>query len=444
MVRSIFPKELRSKFLQFRSPTWAIDPGPMRLIILDRQSDQQAGTTPECRDTKLKDMKGRNHTYCPWVFSCSGDFDGPCEKWGKLTTHELVHGADMVIRQLVDPYFHEEVKNLYQICLTKSSDDSADFKDRGQDLAPADVTGKYELAKAREDIGYDYGGRYKGGLYVMANRDEYLAESVCFAYNITHIVCGEPDLAVELAMREGVGTRIGLEMIDPAILRLIEKHFTLPEERIDWSSCLNITRHTDFDKVNPLPLSPISSPGGSPSNAMRGKRRVNMTGARGWRIVAEGGTRSGWAWDVENVTFRVPMEDQVISLNSSAEIVCEDISPAASIFSNSVDNGTDRNWHADNAIFNRTGMWGGRADAAGTLWLGAIFNDPIIPFEVIVTQPSTSAHRADNIRVEYHNAADEDWVPVAVFRELDIDSTKDILVLHTQRVPSRAKVVDVA
>lgn len=29
---------------------------------------------------------------------------------GSLTCHELTHGADMVIRQTVDPYFHWEVQ----------------------------------------------------------------------------------------------------------------------------------------------------------------------------------------------------------------------------------------------------------------------------------------------------------------------------------------------
>jgi hypothetical protein len=46
LIRSIVPLELRRCFGKFQSPRWAKDPGPMRVIILDNRTDEQAGIIP--------------------------------------------------------------------------------------------------------------------------------------------------------------------------------------------------------------------------------------------------------------------------------------------------------------------------------------------------------------------------------------------------------------
>lgn len=43
-IRRWVPLSLRAKFASFRSPKWAKDPGPMRVIILDNRTNEQVGT----------------------------------------------------------------------------------------------------------------------------------------------------------------------------------------------------------------------------------------------------------------------------------------------------------------------------------------------------------------------------------------------------------------
>lgn len=40
-IRKWVPLSLRAKFAAFRSPKWAKDPGPMRVIILDNRTNEQ-------------------------------------------------------------------------------------------------------------------------------------------------------------------------------------------------------------------------------------------------------------------------------------------------------------------------------------------------------------------------------------------------------------------
>lgn len=61
LVRAIMPRSLRECFGKFRSPLWAKDPGPMRLVILDNRSDEQVGMVPELQDNS-KGRNGERHT----------------------------------------------------------------------------------------------------------------------------------------------------------------------------------------------------------------------------------------------------------------------------------------------------------------------------------------------------------------------------------------------
>lgn len=112
LVRAMYPPEHRRLWGEFVSPAWARDPGPMRLVVLDNRSGEQMGMIPELQD----DRTGRNCTCCPWVFTSREDFFGGVAGWheGRLTVHEMTHGADMVLRQAVDPYIHEAVRDMYR------------------------------------------------------------------------------------------------------------------------------------------------------------------------------------------------------------------------------------------------------------------------------------------------------------------------------------------
>ena len=80
----------------------------MRVIVLDERTNEQAGCIPELQDNS----GGRNGTSCPFVFTSREDFDGGIGgSWseGQLSCHEITHGSDMVVRQLRDAYFHDQV-----------------------------------------------------------------------------------------------------------------------------------------------------------------------------------------------------------------------------------------------------------------------------------------------------------------------------------------------
>ena len=183
LVRRFIPLPLRRLWGEFRSPLWAKDPGPMRLVILDNRSDEQCGMIPELMDPQVK---GRNSTYCPFVFSSREDLLGGIGggTWpvGKLLAHESVHGCDMVIRQLVDPCFHEMAQDLF---------------DR------ASVATVYN------------------GMYASTSRDEYLAEVVIIALGL---VQKEGDNEY---VENGLVGIDQLVMKDPEVVDLLTQFFTL-------------------------------------------------------------------------------------------------------------------------------------------------------------------------------------------------------------------------
>jgi hypothetical protein len=112
LVRSFIPEEHRRLWGQFASPLWAKDRGPMRLVVLDNVTNEQCGMIPELSDIST----GRNCTSCPFVVTSREDlFDG-VGGWtpGRLTLHEMTHGADMVIRQQLDPAFEDIVEDLFR------------------------------------------------------------------------------------------------------------------------------------------------------------------------------------------------------------------------------------------------------------------------------------------------------------------------------------------
>ena len=112
LIRSLIPEEHRKLWSQFRSPKWAKDCGPMRLIVLDNRTKERAGMIPELNDSSAS----RNCVNCPFVFTSREDFYDGVSGFMKyqLSTHEITHGADMVIRQLIDPAFDEIIEEMYQ------------------------------------------------------------------------------------------------------------------------------------------------------------------------------------------------------------------------------------------------------------------------------------------------------------------------------------------
>eukprot|EP00930_Biecheleria_cincta_P096304 TRINITY_DN88175_c0_g1_i1.p1 TRINITY_DN88175_c0_g1~~TRINITY_DN88175_c0_g1_i1.p1 ORF type:complete len:412 (-),score=59.26 TRINITY_DN88175_c0_g1_i1:140-1321(-) len=141
LVRAAFKPEVRELWGQFRSWKGCADPGPMRIIVLDNRTDEYAGMIPELNN----DWKTRNGTGCPFVVTSREDFHGGIASWkeGQLTLHEGFHGLDMVLRQLVDPYLHCEVQDLYDKYVDK-------FRNSGPEKC-----------------------------YASTNRDEFIAECFC-------------------------------------------------------------------------------------------------------------------------------------------------------------------------------------------------------------------------------------------------------------------------
>lgn len=112
------PLELRRLCLHWRAPL-GMPRGPFRLIILDPETNQQAGDCPDFPDH----LVGRNGTSNPGIFSSADDFSsnpGLNSSCGELTVHEVTHGLDMVMRQQVDPYFFQQVDDCYQAALERS------------------------------------------------------------------------------------------------------------------------------------------------------------------------------------------------------------------------------------------------------------------------------------------------------------------------------------
>ena len=173
----------------------------MRVVVLDNRTDEQAGMVPELQDNS----KGRNGTACPFVFTSREDFTtgigGGAWKLGRLTAHELTHGADMVIRQLVDPYFHEEAEQLYQASMARRQWTFAKTQEQPE-------------KQQQEEHGR---GWQETTLYAGANRDEYLGE----AMNILLDLCG-PEY-----QRVGIRGRADLAQIDPDLCTLMGRHLRL-------------------------------------------------------------------------------------------------------------------------------------------------------------------------------------------------------------------------
>lgn len=111
-----------------------------------------------------------------------------------VSAHEVVHGADMVIRQLVDPYFHIVVQKLYQDNQLKRVFDKK--------------------------------------LYASSNRDEYLAESHVIALGIAshpYIDVGEvSDYCISvyfdlIYIQIGFRNASDLQKRDPKIVELLKR-----------------------------------------------------------------------------------------------------------------------------------------------------------------------------------------------------------------------------
>jgi len=192
LVRAVIPLWQRKLWSDFVSPKWAKDPGPMRIIILDNRSNEEAGCIPELQDSST----GRNGTSCPFVFTSREDFDGGvggCWSLGALTSHEMTHGSDMVLRQQHDPGFHEVVGDLYakhrkRFCWQKPTS-------RGQSVRKL--------------------------CYAAANRDEFLAE--CLTISLGMMV----DRADYRAA--GLSRLADLEAQCPDVMELLRQHFSVGE-----------------------------------------------------------------------------------------------------------------------------------------------------------------------------------------------------------------------
>ena len=118
LVCRYIPVELRHLCLQWRAPL-GMPQGPFRLIILDTDTNQQAGDCPDFPDG----LPGRNGTSNPGIFSSADDFSrnpGLASACGELTVHEITHGLDMVIRQQLDPYFFQQVDECYNAAVERS------------------------------------------------------------------------------------------------------------------------------------------------------------------------------------------------------------------------------------------------------------------------------------------------------------------------------------
>ena len=355
LIRGTLPIELRRKFLDFRAQKWCVDPGPMRLIIMANK--EVAGSIIEVQGTSLQGMTGSNHTYSPWAFTNENDFL-KCSNIGKLTLHEITHAADMVIRQQIDPFFHEHVQLLYNSAVNRSSDNSANWKDRGTSIPDHFITNKNNT---RQQGSYDFGGRYNGGLYAMANRDEYLAETHCMLRGITSI-CGEPTPAVANAVQSGLCSSRGLFIHDPDIYSTLVKFFSHQDSVIDW----------------PEPDECILRP------VMLHENNQSVSSTR-WRIRSE--SCSKWAWDIHAHKWNW-------ASHSDGKI----------IFSGCA---------GDN--YSGDPFWGGRKDSKGILWLGKELLIPSKPTSLVIIQ--SEGHSAVFAIIEFQSD-NGTWQEFAVFSDV--------------------------
>ena len=114
LVCRYIPIEIRRLFALWRAPL-DMPRGPFRLVILDPETNQQAGDCPDFPDT----WGGRNGTSNPGCFTSAEDFplkdddDSDDVPQGALTVHEMTHAIDMVVRQQLDPYFMQQVDDCF-------------------------------------------------------------------------------------------------------------------------------------------------------------------------------------------------------------------------------------------------------------------------------------------------------------------------------------------
>jgi len=194
LVRAVIPPWQREMWGRFMSPRGCKDAGPMRIIVLDNRTDEQAGIIPELNDGN---RGGRNGTSCPFVFTSREDFDeGVGGRWqlGSLTAHEMTHGADMVLRQQHDPCFHEDVAELY------ASHREHFFWPKPQGT----------------------GRTVRKLCYAAANRDEFLAECLIL---LLGLLTEREDYCLA-----GMSTPADLEQRCPQVVDLLRKHFVIPED----------------------------------------------------------------------------------------------------------------------------------------------------------------------------------------------------------------------
>jgi len=201
-VRARIEQAQRRLWGEFRSPKWSKDPGPMRIIVLDNRTNEQAGCIPELKDGS----RGRNGTACPFVFTSREDFEhGVGGRVGSLTNHEMTHGSDMVIRQLVDPYFDNQVTTLWAAYCEKFR-----FRDNS-----TRVTALFDDG-SQVDLGWKE--RY---CYAAHNRDEFLAE------------CHNVAQGLMIGVREyelcNLSTPEQLILEMPDVWNLLHSHFNLPK-----------------------------------------------------------------------------------------------------------------------------------------------------------------------------------------------------------------------
>lgn len=195
LVERVVPKKFRAEWQRFRSPKGFKDPGPMRIIILDNRTHEQAGCIPELGD----DTKGRNCTCCPFVFTSREDLlPTGVGGWspGRLTLHELVHGFDMVIRQLIDPFFNDEALQCY-------------------------VLSRHLYQTPRRER-----------LYASTSRDEYVAETLCVAWGM--MKNDEMYRAASMSNQEDLQRR------DPLVLNMLRKYFNVPVGGLDDLNLNNV------------------------------------------------------------------------------------------------------------------------------------------------------------------------------------------------------------
>ncbi|RYG56555.1 hypothetical protein EON66_02620 [archaeon] len=183
LVRTHFPLYLRRLWGSFRAVRGSRCGGPMRIIILDNVCGERAGMVPELQDA----TEHRSLTIPPLVFTSREDLRPDITRRPfQITLHEGFHGADMVIRQSVDPYFHVEVQELYAAAKACGSLHRVDA-----------ATGEVHA------------------LYAAQHRDEYIAEMFT-------VFCGCPGDHLRVA---GLASREDLRRRDPACERVLARYF---------------------------------------------------------------------------------------------------------------------------------------------------------------------------------------------------------------------------